>query len=126
MHRNAATLCFAAAVMRAFTPPMKRQIVRKRSGEELLLYQADSGSYCCPACGAELVEPPYSEFGASYEICACGFEFGYDDSPTATKSAVDGIRNNWIRWRNALIAESATSMEALRDLDQQLGNIQTA
>ena len=36
----------------------------------------------CPVCGfADLAEPPWSEAGASDEICpSCGIQFGYDDA----------------------------------------------
>lgn len=35
----------------------------------------------CPICHyPDLAEPPYSDAGASYEICpSCGFEFGVTD-----------------------------------------------
>ncbi|UKN01978.1 hypothetical protein K6119_00420 [Paracrocinitomix mangrovi] len=44
----------------------------------------DKHGYClCPVCGEKAKNKdwrPYDENGyPSYDICACGFEFGYDD-----------------------------------------------
>ena len=75
--------------------------LKMRSGESAVLYQTDEGIWCCPVCGSpEFTQPPYFEDGApSFEMCSCGFEFGFDDDPGASKEAVEGVVNNWVRWR---------------------------
>lgn len=56
--------------------------------------------YICPVCGFDgLVEAPYSNGEASFEICpSCGTEFGLDDSDKSTQQ----LREDWIasgmRW----------------------------
>lgn len=52
----------------------------------------------CPVCGfAGLSEPPWTEAGASLEICpSCGIQFGYDDA-----AGIDAVRRAEIhrKWR---------------------------
>ena len=90
------------------------------SGEVFVLHQADSGLYLCPVCGREsFAEPPYSDDGsASFEMCDCGFEFGFDDSPHASSEAVEGIEANWIRWRRRLIDAATRSPSEFAALEQ--------
>lgn len=95
------------------------------SGEAFTIYQSEDGSYCCPVCGAlEFSIPPYdSEGRPSFEMCHCGFEFGYDDSPLASKDAVVGIQANWSRWRRGWVERAVVSPEAFATLEGQLKNI---
>ena len=95
------------------------------SDESFTIYQAEDGSYCCPVCGAiEFKIPPYElNGGASFEMCTCGFEFGYDDCPLASKDAISGIEANWRRWRKKLIEQTAVNTAKLDKLEKQLKNI---
>lgn len=100
--------------------------IRCRTADEaFVIYQAEDGGYCCPICGAvEFHIPPYDTEGhASFEMCSCGFEFGYDDSPLASREAVVGIQANWSRWRRRLIDQAAVNSKVLASLEKQLTNI---
>ena len=52
--------------------------------------------YRCPVCGfLDLHEPPYTKYGASYEICpACGYQFGVSDDDRGI--AAEDWRAAWI------------------------------
>lgn len=101
---------------------MKTRSCYPLNGEVFVLHQADSGLYLCPVCGRELfTEPPYSDDGSpSFEMCECGFEFGFDDSPFASGEAVEGIEANWIRWRRRLIDAATSSPSEFAALEQRL------
>ncbi|MCX6952662.1 MAG: hypothetical protein NTV51_10935 [Verrucomicrobia bacterium] len=102
-----------------------RKIVCVSPTETFTIVQADGGCYCCPVCGvAGLAIAPYAEDGgASFEMCECGFEFGFDDTPLASPEAVDGVRANWKRWRRKVIDAASTSSASLDRLERQLKNI---
>ena len=104
---------------------MKERQVTTRSGESITLFQADGGFWCCPVCGSpEFNEPPYLDNGApSYEMCSCGFEFGFDDDPGASKDSVDGVVNNWERWRSKIIQVTEISSIGNDQLRANLRNI---
>lgn len=93
--------------------------------EAFVIYQVEDGGYCCPVCGAIGFHiPPYDTEGcASFEMCRCGFKFGYDDSPLASKDAAVGIQANWSRWRRRLIGRAAVNSETLASFEKQLKNI---
>jgi hypothetical protein len=104
---------------------MKAHSCHHPSGEVFTLHQAESGLYLCPVCGREsFVEPPYSGDGwPSFEICDCGFEFGFDDSPCASREAIEGIEANWTRWRRRLIDCATKSPAEFAELEQRLSRI---
>ncbi|MBC2600634.1 hypothetical protein [Puniceicoccus vermicola] len=93
--------------------------------ETFFIYKTAFSGYVCPVCGeAGLKERPYDDDGSpSFEMCTCGFEFGFDDSPLASKEAVNGIKENWKRWRVKVIEEAATNRESLKQLEANLRNI---
>jgi hypothetical protein len=93
--------------------------------ETFKIFQTEGGAFCCPVCGrADLPIAPYNEDGsASFQMCRCGFEFGFDDSPGASAEAVIGVRANWRRWRRKVIDNAAGSPESLSQLERQLANI---
>ena len=105
---------------------MKKHDCVTRLGEHVIIYEHDSDLFCCPVCGSpELNIAPYDEDGqGSFEMCSCGFEFGYDDSKLATSSASDGLEANWDRWRLGLIEEAKSSKEDLQELMNSLNNIE--
>ncbi len=86
-----------------------------RDGTAAVLYQADSGLWACPVCGSvELVSAPYRGDGAaSFEVCSCGFEFGYDDDPGASAEADPSVQANWVRWRRRYLDTLRSDSEAL-------------
>ena len=95
-------------------------------GEEFYIYQKYENLYCCPVCGfAKLDDPPYMPNGKpSYEICrGCGFQYGFDDSPLATATAVDGLKNNWDLWRLELIDDYKSDTDGLQEFIDDLNNI---
>lgn len=105
---------------------MKTHSCHHPSGEIFVLYQTESGSYLCPVCGRdEFSEAPYSDDGSpSFEMCTCGFEFGFDDSPSASSDAVEGIEANWKRFRRGLIDSAvAEGSAAIAELETRLRRI---
>ncbi len=103
----------------------KNYCVNQDDGEDFILFQNDEGLYCCPICGSpEFTEAPYDENGsASFQMCSCNFEFGYDDSQKASKEAVEGIEANWERWRLKVIEKCSHSKQELEDLEKKLKNL---
>ena len=95
------------------------------SGEIIALRQDKDGAFLCPVCGRnDFYEPPYSDSGSpSFEICECGFQFGFDDSSLAANDAVEGIEKNWVRWRRRLIDSAKRDPEELKDLERRLYRI---
>lgn len=77
---------------------------RLPTGENVKFYKRGN-FWCCPICGNPgLDEPPYSVEGyPTYEICICGFEFGYDDDPMACEGALPKTTDNWIRHRKKFV-----------------------
>lgn len=94
-------------------------------GEHFQIYQNQSGEYLCPVCGSpEHSEPPYDEDGmASFQMCTCGFEFGFDDSNLASSEALEGVVANWDRWRIKVVQRNKMSTESLARLEENLTNI---
>lgn len=94
-------------------------------GEHFLLFQNLYGVYLCPVCGSpEHEEAPYDKNGlASFNMCSCGFEFGFDDSNLASKEAHESVVANWDRWRFKVVERSKLSRESLQELEDNLANI---
>ena len=92
-------------------------------GTSAALHQAESGRWVCPVCGnPELGQQPYfPEASPSFEMCTCGFEFGFDDDPAASANAVQGVQANWLIWRSGLA--SKLSPAQLQSLKQRLSAI---
>lgn len=80
---------------------MKAHKVKLRDNSDALIYQAENGLWACPVCGSvELEAQPYfGEGSTSFEMCSCGFEFGFDDDPGASAQADQEVQVNWERWR---------------------------
>lgn len=102
-----------------------KSIICVAASETFSIFQTEGGMFCCPVCGSPELEPaPYNENGhPAFIMCSCGFEFGFDDSPDASPEAVEGIQNNWKRWRRILINQAATNKSSLDKLENQLKNI---
>ena len=105
---------------------MQRQAVNLRDGSCAFLFQSVDGHWACPVCGNfGLINPPYlNDGGASFEMCQCGFEFGYDDDPGASKLAVSEVQANWAAWRDRLLARTSGGERAQLVRNLQLIGIQ--
>lgn len=104
---------------------MKPHRVTMPSGETLTLYQTLERTWCCPVCGSpELPDAPYLEDGgASFQMCSCGFEFGFDDDPGASAQALPSVEANFNRWRAKVLAQAQPWPEKLAALRSQLAVI---
>ena len=104
---------------------MKSQTITTRTGESLRLHQAEDGRWYCPVCGSpELSQAPYFEDGAaSFEMCSCGFEFGFDDDPGASAQALPTVVENWKRWRSKLVERTRGSESKSAELRARLACI---
>ena len=87
--------------------------------------QNDEGKYLCPVCGsAEFKEPPYDENGnPSFQMCSCGFEYGFDDSHLASNEALEEVVANWDRWRLKVIDKNKHTKQSLEHLEHNLKQI---
>ena len=94
-------------------------------GEHFTIHQNDDGVYLCPICGsAEFDESPYDESGRpSFQMCSCGFEFGFDDSNLASNDALEEIVANWDRWRLKVIDKNKHTKPSLEALENNLKQI---
>jgi len=81
--------------------------IQLRDGSTAFLHQAETGFWICPVCGSPelLNQPYYPEGAASFQMCSCGFEFGFDDDPGASASALPGVQENWSSWRSKLVSQ---------------------
>ncbi len=104
---------------------MKEHHCVTEKGEHFILYENEEGAHICPVCGSpELESPAYSEEGyASFQMCSCGFEFGYDDTPSASSRAIEGIENNWDIWRKKVIKKSSYLKSTLSQCEDNLKNL---
>lgn len=101
---------------------MQTHNVTLRDGSLATLYQAESGLWVCPICGcSELSTAPYFDNGAaSFEMCSCGFEFGFDDDPGASSDAVECVQDNWQRWRTQFLARFLDRPQAMAEVSLRL------
>jgi len=104
---------------------MKEHHCVTESGEHFIIFQNDADVYLCPVCGsAEFNVPPYDSNGIpSFQMCSCGFEFGFDDSSLASPEALEGIVSNWNRWRLKVIEKNKNNKNSLAKLERNLKQI---
>ena len=104
---------------------MNHQHCVTKEGEHFIIFKNNDGVYLCPVCGSpEFDEPPYDENGhASFQMCSCGFEFGFDDSALASTEALEGVVSNWDRWRLKVIERNKHSKDSLLKLEANLREI---
>jgi hypothetical protein len=110
---------------------MQSHTLTLRDGTVAKLFQAESGLWACPICGSvELSTAPYFGDGvSSFEMCSCGFEFGFDDDPGASAEASDDVQENWRRWRARFVRRFRSHPKAraevvsrLQAIDVQVGD----
>ena len=104
---------------------MKEHHCVSQYGEHFIIRENDEGFYLCPVCGsAEFDEPPYDENGSpSFQMCSCGFEYGFDDSNMASEEALEEIIPNWDRWRLKVIDRNKHTKQDLERLENNLKQI---
>ncbi len=69
----------------------------------------------------ELDRPPYFDDGAaSFDMCSCGFEFGFDDDPGASAKALPTVVANIERWRSSIVLKNRGWPEQWAKLQSQL------
>ena len=107
---------------------MEEHRVTLRDGTQAILYRSVSGSWACPVCGSvELPQQPYySDGSASFDMCSCGFEFGYDDDPGASSEADPSVTANWSKWRSRLMRKLKDHPGALAQVVERLRAIGVA
>ena len=80
---------------------MRKEKIKAWDGEEFVLVISEDGYCFCPVCGEKSKDKdwrPYDENGnPSYDVCSCGFEYGFDDGgcPPYTKSW-ESYRKKWL------------------------------
>lgn len=101
---------------------MEAHRVTLRDGTDATLYRAESGDWACPVCGSvELsTQPYYSDGGGSFDMCSCGFEFGFDDDPGASAEAVPSVAENWAAWRARFLQKLQSRPQALVRVTERL------
>ena len=105
---------------------MKKHHCVTNLGEHFILFENEQGAHICPVCGSpELMSPAYDSDGnPSFQMCSCGFEYGFDDTPSASSKAINGgIEKNWELWRNTLIKRSSYLTSTLNKCESNLKNI---
>jgi len=107
---------------------MEAHRVILRDGNEATLYRSESGDWACPICGSvELTEQPYYNDGsASFAMCSCGFEFGYDDDPGASAEADRSVTANWVKWRARFLRKIQPHPQAFAQVAERLRAIGVA
>ena len=84
----------------------KKEIIKTPNGEELVLIISEDGYCFCPVCGEKSKDKdwrPYDENGnPSYDICSCGFEYGFDDGggPPPYNKSWESYRKKWLDGEN--------------------------
>jgi hypothetical protein len=80
---------------------MKKEIINTWNGEKIVLTISEDGYCFCPVCGAKADDNEWRPYDAeghpSYDICSCGFEYGFNDSgePPHDKSW-ESYREKWL------------------------------
>ncbi|MEP0263074.1 hypothetical protein [Dokdonia sp.] len=77
---------------------MTKEIIHTWNKEKIILIISDDGYCNCPVCGVKAIykdwRPYDTEGNPSYDICSCGFEYGFDDS------GVPPYDKSWERYRD--------------------------
>ncbi|WP_282081576.1 hypothetical protein [Aquimarina algiphila] len=80
---------------------MRKEIINTWNGEKVELNISSDEYCCCPVCRRKSDDKewrPYDKNGhPSYDICSCGFEYGFDDDgePPYEKSW-SNYRKKWL------------------------------
>lgn len=80
---------------------MKKETINTWNEEKVELKISSDGFCYCPVCGEKAINKewrPYDENGhPSYDICNCGFEYGFDDSGEHPyEKSWERYRTNWL------------------------------
>lgn len=105
---------------------MKTEIIKYLDLDYQFKITIDENDYCfCPVCGIKVENEkwrPYDKDGLpTYDICECGFEYGFDDSGTPP------YEGGWIRyrmrWLNKELDFGDSKTKSLEKKIEQLKNI---
>jgi len=104
--KSKVTFCLATTHILNVSKHLRKEIINTWNGEKIEL-NISSDEYCfCPVCGRKSDDKkwrPYDENGyPSYDICYCGFEYGFDDDgePPYGKSWCS-YREKWLNGKVA-------------------------
>ena len=107
---------------------MPQEIINTWNGKKIVLTISSDGYCFCPVCGEKSKDVdwrPYDHEGhPSYDICLCGFEYGFDDGgePPHEKS--------WARyrekWLNDEVSQAFGRRLSKQEKLEQLKNIEVA
>lgn len=80
---------------------MIKEIIKTWNGEKIVLIISNDGYCYCPVCGEKSKDKdwrPYDKDGyPSYDICSCGFEYGFDDGGEAPHDkSWENYRQRWL------------------------------
>lgn len=102
---------------------MIKETISTWNGEKIVLTISPDGYCYCPVCGEKSKDKewrPYDIKGhPTYDICSCGFEYGFDDGgePPHEKSW-ETYRQRWLAEEvNPTFARRLTKIEKLKQLE---------
>jgi hypothetical protein len=100
---------------------LKKEILHTWNGENVELTLSSDGFCYCPVCGKKSLDKdwrPYDKDGhPSYDICSCGFEYGFDDrGEPPYGNSWKNYREKWLMGEVDLIC--AKKMSKIEKLEQ--------
>lgn len=105
---------------------LNKEVINTWNGEKVVLTISEDGYCFCPVCGEKSKEKAWRPYDAdgypSYDICYCGFEYGFDDSgePPYDKSWAS-YREKWLEGKTKPIfgkgLSPAEKIEQLKNLE---------
>jgi hypothetical protein len=80
---------------------MIKETINAWNGERIVLTISADGYCYCPVCGEQSKDKewrPYNINGSpSYDICSCGFEYGFDDGGEPPhEESWENFRQKWL------------------------------
>ena len=109
---------------------MPLEIIDTWNKEKVILHISKSGTCFCPVCGNESNSKdwrPYNQKGVpSYDICFCGYQFGYDDDgePPYEKSW-EAFRTKWLKGEVEIEIKPSLSLNEKREQLKNIGIVIT-
>jgi len=104
---------------------VKKEIIQTWNNEQVILIISDDDYCYCPVCGVKSKNKewrPYDDRGQpSYDICSCGFQYGYNDSDEPPYEISWSIYRK--KWMNDQINETVGEKLTPAEKRKQLKNI---
>lgn len=124
-----ASFCFLFAFAKGYFSrfnSLKKEIIQGFNGSIIELVLSSNGNCFCPVCGEESPDKewrPYDKKGyPSYDICSCGFQYGFDDFGESS------YENSWKiyreKWINNKIDNHFISTKTKEEKIRQLKNLE--